>query len=91
MSGTEPTTRRGSNPARSSDVWMAHQQRAEIFALPFCAFSAITPFAAFQSRRVHSLHQIGQRLFGVAVKHFAIWLKEERVNQPGKTFPLSSL
>jgi hypothetical protein len=33
-------TRRGSNPARSSHVQMAHQQRAEIFALPF-AFLAL--------------------------------------------------
>jgi hypothetical protein len=39
------TTRRGSNPTRSSDVQMAHQQRAEIFALPF--LRSLRSFAAF--------------------------------------------
>ena len=34
ISGANPTTRRGSNPARSSGVHVANQQRAEIFALP---------------------------------------------------------
>ena len=29
------TTRRGSNPARSGGIQVTHQQRAEIFALPF--------------------------------------------------------
>jgi hypothetical protein len=43
-------TRRGSNPARSNDIWMAHQQRAEIFALPlrFRSYGA-DPFVAGES------------------------------------------
>ena len=53
-------------------------QRAPRFS-PYRSFAAIPGFTAFL-RRVHGLHQIRQRFFCVAVKHFAIWLEEERIN-----------
>jgi hypothetical protein len=65
---------------------MARPWRAEIFALP-CVFAAISSFL----RRVHGLYQIRQRLLGVAVKHFAIWFKEEWIDQSGEALPLASL
>jgi hypothetical protein len=48
MSGTNPTTRHGSNPARSSVIWVAHQQRAETrrrFALARPGLHLVTPRA----------------------------------------------
>jgi hypothetical protein len=51
MSGTNPTTRRGSNPARSSTIWMANQQRAEIFALPVkFTFASLREIFCFSCR-----------------------------------------
>jgi hypothetical protein len=69
-----------------------HQRRPRDFRPTFFAFFA--PFCGYfsvlRSRRVYCLHQIRQRFLGIAVKHLAVWLKEERINQPGETFSLPS-
>ena len=48
------------------------------------------PTSPFPSRCMHGLHQVRQLFLGIAVKHLALRLKKERIDQPGKTFPLPS-
>jgi hypothetical protein len=47
LSGPNPTTGDGSNPARSSGILVAHQQRAEIFALTALRAPPSPPYESF--------------------------------------------
>jgi hypothetical protein len=49
----EAATRRGSNPARSNGIRMAHQQRAEIFALPLNTLAIRATICSIFSRHGH--------------------------------------
>jgi hypothetical protein len=49
----EAATRRGSNRARSSGIRMAHQQRAEIFALPLNALAIGATICSIFNRHGH--------------------------------------